>query len=54
MEAGYTEKVDELCERYSLKEFLKVTGMTNWFLGNCISYDIECASLTLSCVKLRF
>ncbi|XP_058077039.1 uncharacterized protein LOC131225521 isoform X2 [Magnolia sinica] len=26
MEAGYTEKVDELCERYSLKGFVKVTG----------------------------
>ncbi|XXG84379.1 hypothetical protein AAC387_Pa10g1906 [Persea americana] len=25
MEAGYTEKVDELCERYSLEEFSKVT-----------------------------
>eukprot|EP00262_Sarcandra_glabra_P005634 TRINITY_DN17375_c0_g1_i1.p1 TRINITY_DN17375_c0_g1~~TRINITY_DN17375_c0_g1_i1.p1 ORF type:complete len:290 (-),score=39.82 TRINITY_DN17375_c0_g1_i1:190-984(-) len=25
MEAGYTEKVDELCERYSLKGFVRVT-----------------------------
>lgn len=27
MEAGYLEKVDELCERYSLEGFLNVKGM---------------------------
>lgn len=27
MEAGYTEKVDELCERYSLEGFVKAKGM---------------------------
>jgi hypothetical protein len=27
MEAGYSEKVDELCERYSLEGFLNVKGM---------------------------
>ena len=26
MEAGYTEKVDELCERYSLDRFLDLKG----------------------------
>jgi hypothetical protein len=27
MEAGYSEKVDELCDRYSLKGFLDAKGM---------------------------
>ena len=27
MEAGYTEKVDELCDRYSLTGFLDVNGI---------------------------
>lgn len=27
MEAGYSEKVDELCERYSLTGFVKAKGM---------------------------
>lgn len=27
MEAGYSEKVDELCDRYSLEGFLKPIGM---------------------------
>lgn len=26
MEAGYTEKVDELCHRYSLDRFLDIEG----------------------------
>lgn len=26
MEAGYTEKVDELCDRYSLEGFVKAKG----------------------------
>jgi hypothetical protein len=26
MEAGYMEKVDELCERYSLDKFLDIKG----------------------------
>lgn len=26
MEAGYSEKVDELCERYSLEGFVKAKG----------------------------
>lgn len=29
MEAGYSEKVDELCERYSLEGFLKTRGNAN-------------------------
>lgn len=27
MEAGYSEKVDELCDRYSLKGFVKAKGI---------------------------
>jgi len=27
MEAGYSEKVDELCDRYSLKGFANETGI---------------------------
>lgn len=27
MEAGYSEKVEELCDRYSLKGFLNFKGM---------------------------
>lgn len=27
MEAGYSEKVDELCDRYSLEGFLKGKGI---------------------------
>lgn len=30
MEAGYTEKVDQLCDRYSLEGFLDIKGMP-WF-----------------------
>lgn len=46
MEAGYTEKVDELCERYSLKGFVKAKGTIfvclSWllhlkFLDMCLS-----------------
>lgn len=29
MEAGYKEKVDELCQRYSLEGFVKSLGMNN-------------------------
>lgn len=29
MEAGYSEKVDELCDRYSLEGFLNANGTTN-------------------------
>lgn len=29
MEAGYSEKVDELCDRYSLEGFVKAKGMIN-------------------------
>lgn len=33
MEAGYTEKVDELCERYNLEGLIEVSGMQNMFLS---------------------
>nr|XP_019703282.2 uncharacterized protein LOC105036977 [Elaeis guineensis] len=31
MEAGYTEKVDQLCERYNLEHFTEVSSMQNMF-----------------------
>lgn len=31
MEAGYSEKVDELCDRYSLEGFLKPRGSETFF-----------------------
>jgi len=32
MEAGYLEKVDELCGRYSLEGFVKAKGKQNWLV----------------------
>lgn len=33
MEAGYKEKVDELCDKYSLKGFVKAKGTTECTLS---------------------
>lgn len=51
MEAGYTEKVDELCDRYSLKGFLNVKGTAKF----CHYSPSSCAYLygiILSCVDV--
>jgi hypothetical protein len=43
MEAGYMEKVDELCQRYSLEGYVHSLGkLTPRRLGNYLSRGIFC------------
>ncbi|KAK7392066.1 hypothetical protein VNO78_20493 [Psophocarpus tetragonolobus] len=39
MEAGYTEKVDELCDRYSLDKFFDKVPETSNLQGHCLHLD---------------
>jgi len=43
MEAGYMEKVDELCQRYSLEGYVNSLGkLTPSNVGSYVSRDIFC------------